>query len=150
MFWKDEEGNNRFLMWCWEQILTFAENYTIYHFLLFSIFANIVIWLVVLFFPSLIFTIGEYASISDKIYKWLVAIPFFLGTFFAYCLFRIKFPDVEDQQNLGSDLMSTYSFQSNATKHWKILLFSIAIGVINTGAIMLVDAKLSGNWKSLF
>jgi hypothetical protein len=150
MFWKEEEENSRIFNRFLKQLEKLAENYSLSYFLIFAIGGNIAIWLLVLFFPLLIFTIAEYASLSDKIYKWLLVIPFFFGTFFAYCLFRLKFPNVEDQQNLGSDLMSTYSFQTNATKHWKIWLVSIAIGVINTVTIVLVDAKLSGNWKSLF
>jgi hypothetical protein len=143
MFWKDEEEDSRLFKWFLKQIEKIAENYTFKYFLFFALGGNIAIWLLVLFFPSYVYNIVDYAAIiSDKLRFGLIGIPLFFGTLFAYLLFRLKFPDIEDQI-LESDLMSTYSFQTNASTRWKIWIFSISVGVVNTALLILTDLSLT-------
>jgi hypothetical protein len=145
MFWKEEEGNSRLFNRFLEQLEKLAENYSLSYFLIFAIGGNIAIWLLVLFFPSYVYNIVDYSAvISDKLRFGLMGIPLLFGTFIAYFLFRLKFPDIEEQ-NLESEIMSTYSFQTNASKRWKIWIASITIGIINTALLILTDLSLTNN-----
>ncbi|HSK73854.1 MAG TPA: hypothetical protein VK892_19305 [Pyrinomonadaceae bacterium] len=82
-------------------------------------------------------------GLSDKLGISLLGFPFGFGLFIAYCLARLKFPDIEDNKNLESDMMASFSYQANSTKRWFIWLFSILAGVINVILLVLVTLLLN-------
>jgi hypothetical protein len=70
-------------------------------------------------------------GLSDKLGISILGFPFGFGLFTAYCLCRLKFPDIEDTKNLESEMRASFNYQSHSTKRWFIWLFSILFGVIN-------------------
>jgi ABC-type antimicrobial peptide transport system permease subunit len=76
-------------------------------------------------------------GLSDKLGISILGFPFGFGLFTAYCLCRLKFPDIEDTKNLESEMMASFNYQSHSTKRWFIWLFSILFGVINVILLVL-------------
>ena len=104
---------------------------------------NLIMWLAVFLFPSIIYqgfsTIGK---VSDKLMLGLFGIPLIFTALTVYALFRLKFPDIEDQK-LDSEIMSSVVYQSNSSKKFWIWISSFAVGVVNTGLLIITDSVLS-------
>ena len=76
----------------------------------------------------------------------ILGVPLGLGLFAAYCLLRIRFPDVEDNKNLASEMMASFTYQADSTRRWYIWLFSIVAGLANVALLILADLYLSGQF----
>jgi len=101
-------------------------------------------WLSVMAIPNLVYQCFSLIfDLSDKLGIAALGLPFGLGLFTAYCLFRLKFPDIEDNKNLDSEIMASFNYQSDSTKRWFIWLFSILFGVINVILLILTTLFLS-------
>jgi hypothetical protein len=143
MFWKDEEEESKLSKWFFGQIEGRAPNYTLKQFLSLCLIVNIAIWFVVLVFPNYVYSAVNYATmVSDKLLWVIIGIPLWFSAWFVYCLFRLKFPDI-DEETLDSEIMSSYSFQNNSTKHWKIWIASITFGVVNAALLVFADLSLA-------
>ena len=117
----------------------------LYRFLLVCLAGNSIIWLAVLLFPNLVYRfIGPIAN--DRIGMIILGVPLGLGLFAAYCLLRIIFPDVEDNKNLASEMMASFTYQADSTRRWYIWLFSIVAGLANVALLILADLYLSGQF----
>ncbi len=149
MFWNDEEADDRLAGNLNKVVDEMADRRSLIRFLLFCSFANLVIWLCVIIFPAAVrdsFVLVN--GVSDKIGKATLAVPFGLGLFFAYSLFRLKFPDVEEQKP-DSDLMASYHYQAHSLKRWWIWLFSVLAGILNVLLLVTLDIFLSVDYRNL-
>ena len=108
--------------------------------------ANFIIWLSVILFPNFVYeSFSRVFNLSDKVGVAILGIPFGFGLYNAYCLFRLKFPDAEDNKDLQSDMMASFNYQAHSSKRWFIWLFSIIFGVINLVTLIFANFTLSGN-----
>ena len=106
--------------------------------------SNILIWLGVLFFPEEVYY-GENTllDVSNKMGIAVLSVPLFIGMAIAYLAFRLKFPDIEEQE-LESDVMASYAYNTHAQKRWKIVVASAACGTVNLVMLVLADLALTG------
>jgi hypothetical protein len=113
-------------------------------FLWVCIFGNAFIWLSVLVLPNLVDTgFSVLFEFSDKLGIGALGIPFGFGLYTAYCLCRLKFPDVEDNKSLDSEILSSFNYQLQSKKRWFIWLFSILVGVFNVVSMVLTTLFLN-------
>lgn len=144
MFWKtDEEEDDRIAENLNRGIESLANRQTLFYFLTFCAVSNSIIWLCVILFSEWISDIFlRIADVNEKLSAIILGIPFGLGMFFVYSLFRLKFPDLEDR-NAESDVMGSYNYSNHSTKRWHIWLVSIGGGVINVLLLVLADIYFS-------
>ena len=79
---------------------------------------------------------------SDRIAKIVLAIVFGIGMWLTYSLFRLRFPDIEEQR-LDSEVMGSFAYQTNSTKRWMVWVLSAVGGIVNVGLLALVAMALS-------
>ena len=104
---------------------------------------NILIWLSVLIFAGSVRDgFSQVWEASDRIAKVVLAIVFGIGMWLTYALFRLKFPDIEEQR-LDSDVMGSFAYQTNSTKRWMVWVLSAVGGVVNVGLLVVVAMALS-------
>lgn len=104
---------------------------------------NLLIWLSVLVFSGSVRDgFSQVWAGSDRIAKVVLAIVFGIGMWLTYSLFRLKFPDIEEQR-LDSDVMGSFAYQSNSTKRWMVWVFSAVGGIVNVALLVLVAMVLS-------
>jgi len=73
-----------------------------------------VIWLSALGIPNLVHEgFGLVFALCDKPGIAVLGLPFGFGLCTTYCLCRLRFPDIEDHKDLGSDLMASFHYQSH-------------------------------------
>lgn len=147
MFWETDksEKENAEIAAGYSQIVEdLGDRRLLLRFLWICLAGLVAAWLSVVLLPNLVY---QYFSLifdlSDKLGIAVLGLPFGLGLFTAYCLFRLKFPDVEDNKNLNSEMMASFSYQSDSTRRWFIWLFSILFGVINVALLILTTLFLS-------
>ncbi|HEX8250328.1 MAG TPA: hypothetical protein VF599_19295 [Pyrinomonadaceae bacterium] len=115
----------------------------LYRFLWIAVAVNAVTWLCVLFFhESVNQAYSRVFDISNKIGIAVLGFPLTFGFCLIYSLCRIKFPDLEEN-NLQSEMMASYGYQSHSLKRWYIWLFSILGGVLNVVLLFLVNLYLN-------
>lgn len=104
-------------------------------------FFNLLLWGSSLLFPTEInLAFEKVRNVSNKLANVVLAFPFFLGMFTTYCIFRLRFPDIEEQE-LDNDVLASYNYQAHSQKRWLVWLFSIVGGVANL--ILIIIALLS-------
>jgi hypothetical protein len=146
MFWeseKDEKRNEQFDSGLTELVDVLSNRSSLFRFLWFCVALNLVLWLCVFIFHE--FVNERYRQLfgaSDKIGIGVLFIPLALGFFITYSLCRLKFPDIEEN-NLQSEMMASYNYQSHSLKRWYIWLFSILSGVLNVVLLFLVNLYLN-------
>ena len=92
---------------------------------------NLIIWAVCLIFPTEIKdALGRVHDLNNKLSMIVLGLPFSLGMTATYSLFRLKYPDIEEQ-DLDSDMMGSYNYQSHSQRRWLVWLFSTIGGVVN-------------------
>jgi hypothetical protein len=121
-----------------------SDRRTIYRVLIFLGICNVLLWIAVVIFPSNIRNLFETViGASDKIGMALLGIPFGLGLYLTYSVFRLKFPDVEEQ-NIESAPMGSYGYHAHSNRRWMVWVFSVVGGILNVLFLILVDIGLSG------
>jgi hypothetical protein len=146
MFWEDEKEekrNEKFDAGLSRLVDGLSDRTSLFRFLWICIALNAVLWLFALFFHEFVnerYT--QLLGVSDKIGIGVLFIPLALGFFITYSLCRIKFPDIEEN-NLQSEMMASYNYQSQSLKRWYIWLFSILGGVLNVVLLFLVNLYLN-------
>lgn len=147
MFWGSEkrEKENEKIAANYSQIAEdLGDKSFLFPFLWICIIGNIAVWLSVFLMPNLVYEgFSLVFGLSDKLGISLLGFPFGFGLFTAYCVARLKFPDVEDNKNLESEIMASFSYQANSTKRWFIWLFSILAGITNVILLVLVTLYLN-------
>jgi len=101
---------------------------------------NVLIWVSALLFPAdLRDAFDRVHAVSDRLSKIVLVVPFVLGMSISYFAFRLRFPDIEEQ-NLEADVMASYAYHSHSQKRWLVWLFSVIGGVANL--LLLVGTTL--------
>ena len=119
-----------------------ADRNILRRFLLIGVLTNFLIWSAVFLMPEKIYQgFSLVSSMSDKIAIGLLGIPLFFTAFTVYALFRLKFPDIEEQK-LDSEMMSTFAYQRNSAKRFWIWIGSFSVGIINTILLIVADLYL--------
>jgi hypothetical protein len=98
-----------------------------------SLLGNFLIWMIVLFTPdAIMFTAALIGGFSSKLRNVLFLIPVASGFMSAYSVFRMIFPDIENNRNLATGLMASFEYQNNSGKRYAIWILSMIAGVLNT------------------
>jgi hypothetical protein len=146
MFWEDEKEekrNEKFDADLSRLVDGLSDRTSLFRFLWICIALNAVLWLCALLFHEFVNErYRQIFNISDKIGIGVLFIPLAAGFFIIYSLCRIKFPDIEEN-NLQSEMMASYNYQSQSLKRWYIWLFSILGGVLNVVLLFLVNLYLN-------
>ncbi len=147
MFWeskKDEIINEKF-----DQNLTqFVEDLKdvswLRKVLYFTLIFHAVCWIFVLFFSNIgIFLADKFGGLTSKPVFLALSIPFFFGFTTVYSIFRLKFPDMEENKHLNSDLMASLEYQNNSNKRWILWLCAILAGLFNVVLLIIVSLILA-------
>jgi hypothetical protein len=106
--------------------------------------SNLILWLGILIFPGTVRGAFErLIGLNGKIGVAALGIPLGIGLYFSYSLFRLKFPDIEEQ-NIESAPMGSFNYHTHSNKRWMIWFFSTVGGVLNLLLLILVDIGLTG------
>lgn len=146
MFWqseKDEKRDEHIDKSITEIVEALSDKSVLYRFLRNCTVLNTIVWFVAVFFyEAANYYYLQIAGMSNEAGIGILLVPFFLGTFITYSLWRLKFPDIEDN-NLQSGMMASYSYQSHSMKRWYIWFFSLVGGVANVILLCLVNVCLN-------
>jgi hypothetical protein len=146
MFWEDEKEekrNEKFDAGLSRLVDGLSDRTNLFRFLWICIALNVVLWLCVFFFHEFVNErYRQLFGVSDKIAIGVLFIPLALGFFITYSLCRLKFPDIEEN-NLQSEMMASFNYQSQSLKRWYIWLFSSLGGVFNVVLLFLVNLYLN-------
>ena len=119
-----------------------ADRNILKRFHLIGVLANFLIWSAVILMPEKIYQgFSLIGGLSDKVAIGLLGIPLFFTAFTIYALFRLEFPDIEEQ-NFDSEMMSTFAYQRHSAKRFWIWIGSFAVGVVNTLLLIIADFYL--------
>jgi hypothetical protein len=103
---------------------------------------NLLMWVCVLLLTASVRDgFSQVWSASDKIGKIVLAMVFGIGMWLTYALFRMKFPDIEEQR-LDSEIMGSFAYQSDSTKRWMVWVLSAVGGLLNVGLLVAVAMAL--------
>lgn len=106
---------------------------------------NSAIWIAIFIVPYDIYSLfGSLLDVNDKLAAVVFGIPFGLGMYFAYCVMRLKFPDVEDNRDLQPDVMATFAYQTSSNKRYFIWIAAIVAEILNAFLMVLFDLFLVG------
>jgi len=103
---------------------------------------NLAIWVTAALFSSwLYYFFTEVISLTDTPGLVAMLAPLIVGFYGAYAFLRGRVSGVEDNKQLESDMMSTYQYNSDATRRWFVWVGSVTFGLLNAlGVIALVYA----------
>jgi hypothetical protein len=97
-----------------------------------SLLGNFLIWMIVLFASdTIMFAAAVIGAFSSKLRNALFLIPIASGFMSAYSVFRMIFPDIENNRNLAPGLMSSFEYQNNSGKRYAVWVLSMIAGVLN-------------------
>ena len=101
-------------------------------------------WLCVFLFSNFaVYFFDKLGGIASKPVFFLLCIPFLAGFAFAYSICRMKFPDMEENKLLESDLMASLDYQSSSNKRRFLWIFSILTGLLNVILLAIVSSVLN-------
>ena len=121
-----------------EMVEALADRRFLNRFLLLCVSLNVVCWLVTILFADWVFEAMS-RILPDKIGALLLGVPFGLGMYITYMLIRIKTPDIEDNRQLDSEMMASFSYQAHSTKRWFVWMFAVIGGVLNVLLLIAVN-----------
>lgn len=142
-FRNQEESDQRLAENLNKAIDNLSDKQTLKRFLWIISAVNLFIWLSVLIFPQAVrdgFT--TVSGVSDKIAKITLAVPFGIGFYITYAIFRLKFPDIEEQ-NVETGPMAAYEYNTKSLKRWRVWFFSAGGGILNVLLLIITDIFLS-------
>jgi hypothetical protein len=124
MFWNQEkrERENEKLDASLTEIVEAMNNANLLRRVLYiSSVGNLLVWIIcIIFSDKIVYMSGFLGGITSKPVTIALLILFFLGIFMAYSVFRLKFPDIENNKLLESKFMSSIEYQENSNKRWLI------------------------------
>jgi hypothetical protein len=104
---------------------------------------NAVIWLCVIAFPSDVEDAWQKVDeLDQKITAVMIAIIFGVGFWLTYTLFRLGFPDIEDQ-TLDRTFLSSFDHSQRSLKRFRVWVASAAGGVLNVLALTVVEILMA-------
>jgi hypothetical protein len=122
-----------------EMVEALSDRRALFRFLAICAIGNLLIWIVSVVFASRVYDAMSYV-VPDKIGVIVLGIPFGLGMYLTYCIFRLKVPTIEDNKHLHSEMMASFAYQSESTKRWFVWLFSVLGGLVNV--LLLIIANM--------
>lgn len=138
-----EENDERFAERLNDSIEAMSDRRVLLRFLFVGAVLNVLIWLCVIIFPGDVReAFSRVNEASDKLSKVILALVFGLGMWVTYSLFRLKFPDIEEQR-LDAEVMGSFAYQAHSSKRWMIWLFSVVGGVLNLLLLIIAATSLS-------
>lgn len=126
-----EESDDQFAERIGAQIDAMSDRKLLVKYLLVLGTVNLLIWLSALIFSDGVrdgFT--RVWNTNNKLAMIVLALVFGVGMWLTYALFRLKFPDIEEQR-LDAEVMGSFAYQSNSTKRWMVWLLSAVGGLVN-------------------
>jgi hypothetical protein len=106
---------------------------------------NLAVWAIAGIFSGWLYRIfTEVMSLTDTPGLIAVGTPFVLGFYAAYAFLRIRLPDVEDNKQLESDMMSTYQYNVDSTRRWYVWIGAILFGLLNALGVVMFVYLLAG------
>jgi hypothetical protein len=99
---------------------------------------NLLYWISVVFFPGDVFSaFSAVGDISNKAVVLMISIVFGTGAWLTYSLFRVRFPDLENYAG-STGVFSSFAHQENSYRRFRVVLVSVAGGVLNLLALAIV------------
>lgn len=109
------------------------------------LFLNLAVWAIAGIFSGWLYQLfTEVLSLTDTPGIIAVGTPFVLGFYAAYAFLRIRVPDVEDNKQLESDMMSTYQYNADSTRRWYVWIGAILFGLLNALGVVTFVYVLGG------
>lgn len=142
MFGENEKEDTEIARNFSKAVDSMADRMILRRFLLIGVLTNFLIWSAVFLKPEMIYKgFSLVNTFSNKLSLGLLGIPLIFTTFTIYALFRLKFPDIEEQR-LDSEIMSSHTYQINSAKRYIIWVCSFAVGIVNTILLIMADIYL--------
>lgn len=142
MFWENEKEDPQIAQNFSKVVDSMADRNLLRRFRLIGFLTNCLVWSAVFLMPETIYKgFNLVNAFSNKLSLGLLGIPLIFTTFTIYGLFRLKFPDIEEQK-LDSEMMSTFAYQANSAKRFWIWVGSFAVGIVNTLLLIFADLYL--------
>lgn len=138
-----EDSDDQFAARISAQVAAMSDRKLLLRYVLVLGTVNLLIWLSVLIFSGGVrdgFT--RVWDVNNKIAMVVLAIVFGAGMWLTYALFRLKFPDIEEQR-LDAEVMGSFAYQSNSTRRWMVWLLSAVGGLVNLLMLMMAAMALS-------
>ena len=137
MFGRTDEDDDRVADTISRGVESMSDHNTLVRFIWITGAINTLIWASVLIVPADVRDGFERVwTLNQKIDIIVLGLVFGLGMLLTYALFRLKFPDLEEQR-LDADVMGSFAYQSDATKRFRVWLFSAIGGVVNVLLLIL-------------
>lgn len=134
MFWNEEEKDLAVAEKFGETVEGLSDRGLLKKLSITLIFGNIFMWLIVFLYSKPIYGIldeFDFARAGSKAKMILLSIPFGFGFWLAYCIFRWKFPTLEDT-NINNEIMGSYNQQNQSLQRFKIYIGCAVFGIIQT------------------
>lgn len=142
MFGENEKEDTKIARNFSKAVDSMADRMILRRFLLIGVLSNFLIWSAVFLMPEMIYKgFSLVNTFSNKLSLGLLGIPLIFTTFTIYALFRLKFPDIEEQR-LDSEIMSSHTYQINSGKRYIIWVCSFSVGIVNTILLIFADIYL--------
>lgn len=134
MFWKEDKNDAIIAEKISETVEGLSDKSLLKKLSIALIFGNILMWLIVFLYSKQIYGIldeFDLARAGSKAKMILLSIPFGFGFWLAYCIFRWKFPTLEET-SINSEIMGSYNQQTQSLQRFKVYLTCAAFGIIQT------------------
>ena len=136
-FWQeDSDDDDKFAETVNTSVDAMSDRRTLLRFIYILGTINLLIWASVLFVPAAVRDgFNRVWNVNQKISMIVLALVFGVGMWLSYSLFRLKFPDIEEQR-LDADIMGSFAYQSDSTKKYRVWMFSAVGGIVNVGLMI--------------
>ena len=111
------------------------------------LFANLLLWLLVIASPSTAAWIIDRLTTSNGSdgssqggggLLLIMGLPFMLPFLAVYTIARRRHPDIEDESRIETGMMAGYTYRQRTEKRWKIWILSGMAGALNCILLLLV------------
>ena len=146
MFWqarKGEDEDMRTAADMVELVASLSDGKLLKRFLLKCLAINLLVWVVAVVFAGPVYRIMS-VVLSSKFGMLFLGIPLVFGMFLTYCLLRLKFSTIEETRMLDSELMGSYSYQRESSRHWMVWVLSVLGGVLNVLFLIATNLYFAG------
>jgi hypothetical protein len=100
---------------------------------------NLIYWICVLLFPRDILDAFEtIGGLGDRLVAIVLVFVFGSGLWFAYSLFRFRYPDLE-KDPIEEGVLSSFAHQENSYRRFRVWLMCVVFGVLNLLALAIVE-----------
>lgn len=113
---------------------------------------NLLLWLSVLIRPfDVLYAFTKIGNVDDRLVLTILIGIFAVGMWLTYAFFRVRFPNLEER-DYSDEFLSTYAYQLNWTRKFRIWVTAVAGGVLNLLALsitlgLLVSEQPPNFWR---